>query len=108
MIKRLTLTTLAAAAIAAPALAASVQTFEMDLVYPKNAFETVETAEKAYAEIAQQVEARCIAERRNDRRFGIQISWRANDGCEARTLEAAVNTIDNPMLTEIHEAARKG
>lgn len=94
--------------MAAPALAASIETFEMDLVYPRNAFETVETAEKAYAEIAQQVEARCIAERRKDRSFGIQLSWRANDGCEARTLDVAVKTIDDPVLTEIHESARKG
>jgi UrcA family protein len=108
MIKRLTLTALATAAIAAPAVAASTKTFDLELVYPKKAFETVEGAEKAYVEIVEQVEAACIAERRKDRSFGIRLSWRKQDGCEARTLDAAVQTIDHPRLTAIHAARAEG
>ena len=108
MIKRLTLTALATAAIAVPALAASAKTFEVELAYPENAFETVEGAERAYGQIVEQVEAACIAERRKDRSFGIRLSWRNQDGCEARTLDAAVQTIDHPRLTAIHAARAEG
>ncbi|WP_213270765.1 UrcA family protein [Hyphomonas sp.] len=92
---------LAAATLSAPAYAAS-DNFKMELTYSGKNLATRTGAEQEYEYIRKQVAERCQAEQ-SDLGF---VGGYAQTYCVRKTLSRAVNSIGNPMLTDVHEDRR--
>lgn len=92
---------IAAAAIAAPAYAAS-NNFKMEVNYSSKNLTTPEAAEAEYQHIREQVSERCATEHE-----GVQIAGGfTQEFCVRRTMDSAVKSIGNPLLTQIHADRR--
>lgn len=93
--------TLAATAIAGPALAASDK-FEMDVNYSSKKLSTVAGAEAEYEHIRKQIEDRCASENA-DMRVPRSI---VETFCVRKTMDSAVRSINSELLTQVHAERR--
>ena len=92
---------LATTVIASPAFAASDK-FEMDVNYSSKKLSTIAGAEAEYEHIRKQVEDRCVAESsalRGPRAY-------VEAFCVRRTMDSAVRSINNELLTQVHAERR--
>jgi UrcA family protein len=92
---------LAAATLSAPAYAAS-DDFKMELSYSGKNLATRTGAEIEYENLRKQVAERCKAEQAD---LGF-VGGYAQTYCVRTTLNRAVKSIGNPMLTEVHAERR--
>ncbi|MFN4184171.1 MAG: UrcA family protein [Hyphomonas sp.] len=92
---------LAAATLSAPAFAAS-DTFKMEVSYSGKNLSSRSGAEAEYQYIRNQVADRCTAEHAEMRFVG----GYAQAYCVRKTMDRAVNSIGNPLLTEVHAESR--
>ena len=92
---------LAAATLSAPAYAAS-DDFKMELSYTGKNLATRDGAEAEYDHIRKQVSERCSNEQKVLGFSGVY----AQHYCVTKTMNRAVASIGNPMLTEVHADRR--
>lgn len=90
-------TVIAAAALTAPAFAAT-ENFRMDVAYTAQNLTTRTSAETEYDHIRSQVVDRCKAD---NARLHIAGSY-AENYCVRTTMDRAVRTIGSPLLKEVH------
>lgn len=93
---------LAAATLTAPAFAAS-DDFQVEIEYSGKKLANRSDAETEYEHIHKQVSERCAAEHASLRRV---LSTYGRTVCTRQTMDRAVQSIDNPMLTQVHTERR--
>ncbi|ABI75885.1 hypothetical protein HNE_3083 [Hyphomonas neptunium ATCC 15444] len=92
---------LATATLCAPAYAAS-DSFQMEIDYSGKNLSSRSGAETEYDHIRKQVSERCATEHA-DMRFA---SAYAQNLCVRKTMDRAVGSIDNTLLTQVHAERR--